>query len=108
LERLVAILSEDHADGVQPANGDLVVMSDDAGESWSTVYQSQHAIPGATIDEDGVMLFGSPEDGLYRLALGDVGDIHPLLVSMTRTRGLAAAVGKVYSIGDEDTDGYSV
>ncbi|HEX4336900.1 MAG TPA: hypothetical protein VH062_13365 [Polyangiaceae bacterium] len=108
LTRLVAILSLDHADGVEPAAGDVVVLSEDAGATWVPLYQSAHAVLGAALDEDANLYFGNPEEGLFRFALADVGNPEPLHVSMTPTRGLAAAGGRIYSIGDETTDGYTV
>jgi hypothetical protein len=108
LERLVAILSDLHTEGAEPSRGDVVLLSDDSGERWSPLFESQHLVPGATIDEDGVLFFGGPEDGLYRLALGDVGDVRPVHVSATPTRGLAVSGGRLYTIGDEATDGYTV
>ena len=84
------------------------MLSEDAGETWSTLFQAAHAVPAAAITQDGVLFFGNPEEGLFRFALTEVGDTRPAQVSMTPTRGLAASGGRLYSIGDELSDGYSV
>jgi hypothetical protein len=88
--------------------GDEVRLSEDGGETWSKLFAAKSALPAATVDEDGVLYFGGPAEGVYRIALGDVGTISPLQVSTTPARALAAGGGRVYSVGDEPKDGYAV
>lgn len=102
---LVVLLAHEQVDGAAPP--DVLLSSTDAGESFQTLYQAQGGLPGATFTEDGVLWFGGPEDGLWNVQLG-VAEAFPVHVSDMPTGGLTWSQGKLYSIGDETTQGYSV
>jgi hypothetical protein len=102
---LVVLLAHEQVDSAAPA--DVLLISTDSGESFQTLYQAQGGLPGATFTEDGLLWFGGPEDGLWNVQLG-VAEAFPVQVSATPTLGLTWSQGKLYSIGDETTQGYSL
>jgi len=102
---LVVLLAHEQVDSLTPA--DVLLISTDAGESFQTLYQAQRGLPGASFTEDGVLWFGGPEDGLWSVQLG-VAEAFPIQISAAPVRGLTWSQGKLYSIGDEATQGYSV
>lgn len=102
---LVVLLAHEQVDESAPP--DVLLISTDAGETFQTLHQAQGGLPGAAFTDDGMLWFGGPEDGLWNVQLG-VAEAFPVQVSATPTRGLTWSQGKLYSIGDEVTQGYSV
>jgi hypothetical protein len=102
---LVVLLAHEQVDSASPP--DTLLISTDAGESFQTLYQAQGGLPGATFTEDGLLWFGGPKDGLWNVQLG-VAEAFPVQVSATPTLGLTWSQGKLYSVGDETTQGYSL
>jgi hypothetical protein len=87
----------------------VLVMSRDAGKTWATLFETDRALPAATLNADGTLFFGGPDLGVFAGSVLDA-TMTPAFehVSDMPTLGLTYADGRLFSVASQLTSGYSV